>query len=582
MKNIIGQSFGRYHILEQLGEGGMATVFKAYDTRLEREVAIKVIRTDAFPPNQLDRILKRFEREAKALAKLSHLHIIKVIDYGEHDGSPYLVMEYMPGGTLKQLMGKPMPWQEAVQILIPIAEALDHAHEQRIIHRDIKPSNILLTQKGQPMLTDFGIAKILESEETATLTGTGIGVGTPEYMAPEQWTGQSTAQSDLYSLGIVFYEMLTGRKPYTADTPAAILLKQANEALPRPGKFVTDLPQKVENILLKTLAKNPNDRYHDMVEFAGALEGLSGGKETGKRIPVPKNRGTPAHEQSAENKKPVFPRFLIWVIPGLAVLILGLIAVFNKPLPAQQIATQTPGTTPEFAPGSTMTGQDGATLVFVPAGEFTMGSDSSPDEQPVHQVTLGSYWIDRTEVTNAQYTNCVDAGKCLPPVNMEHFNDSNYAAHPVVHVNWDQAKAYCSWAGRRLPSEAEWEKAARGTDARAYPWGGILECSKANFFGCENDTAPVGSYEGGKSPYGAYDMAGNVWEWVKDWYSPDYYQNSPGANPAGPDSGQFRVLRGGAATSYFDQNARSAARYKNYPTVTYNSVGFRCALSTAP
>ncbi len=167
MSNFIGQTLGRYHILEQLGEGGMATVFKAYDTRLERDVAVKVIRVDQFAPAMLESVLKRFEREAKALARLTHPNIVGVIDYGEYESSPYLVMPYLPGGTLKQRLGKPMPWQEVVWLLTPIAQALEYAHEQNIVHRDIKPSNILLTVKGQPMLTDFGIAKLLESDENS-------------------------------------------------------------------------------------------------------------------------------------------------------------------------------------------------------------------------------------------------------------------------------------------------------------------------------------------------------------------------------------------------------------------------------
>jgi serine/threonine protein kinase len=294
MSNLIGQSLGHYHLLEQLGEGGMATVYKAYDTRLERDVAVKIIRRGLFGEDVLERMLKRFEREAKALARLTHPNIVPVIDYGEHEGAPYLVMPYLPGGTLKQRLGTLMPWQEAVRILLPIAQALDYAHEQNIIHRDIKPSNILLTKKGQPMLSDFGIAKILESEDTQTLTGTGAGVGTPEYMAPEQWTGQATKQSDIYSLGVVLYELVTGRKPYTADTPAAILLKQASEPLPRPAQFVAGLPEAVEKMLFKALARKSEDRYADMAAFGLALENLLVGQSqtfhTGANPSAPRPR----------------------------------------------------------------------------------------------------------------------------------------------------------------------------------------------------------------------------------------------------------------------------------------------------
>ncbi|MEW5939753.1 MAG: extracellular solute-binding protein, partial [Chloroflexota bacterium] len=283
MTNLIGQTIGRYHILEQLGEGGMATVFKAYDTRLDRDVAIKIIRRKAFSEEQIDHILKRFEREAKSLGKVSHPNIVGVIDYGEHEGSPYLVMEYLPGGTLKQRVGRPMPWDESIRLLLPIARALAFAHEQGIVHRDVKPSNILITRSGDPMLTDFGIAKILEADDGVTLTGTGVGIGTPEYMAPEQWTGQATKQSDIYSLGIVLYEMVTGRKPYTADTPAAVLLKQANDPLPRPTQYAPDLPESAEKILLRALSKNPEDRYPTIVEFADAMEQLT--FQTGKTLP---------------------------------------------------------------------------------------------------------------------------------------------------------------------------------------------------------------------------------------------------------------------------------------------------------
>jgi serine/threonine protein kinase len=278
MSNLIGQSLGRYQILEQLGEGGMATVYKAHDSILDRFVAIKVIRTDQFAPSMLEEILKRFEREAKSLAKLSHPNIVHVHDYGNYEGAPYLVMEYLPSGALKERFGNPLNPQEALRILLPIAQALAYAHEHNIIHRDIKPGNILLTEKGLPMLSDFGIAKLIGSNEAGTLTGTGMGIGTPEYMAPEQWTGQSGPQSDIYSLGVVLYEMVTGRKPYTADTPVGVMLKQVKEPLPLPSQFVQDLPKGLENVIVKALERQPEDRYKTMNEFAADLETLAGGQ----------------------------------------------------------------------------------------------------------------------------------------------------------------------------------------------------------------------------------------------------------------------------------------------------------------
>jgi len=275
MNNLIGQTINRYHIIEQLGEGGMATVYKAFDTRLERQVAIKLIRREAFSREIFSQVLARFEREAKALAQLSHPNIVKVYDYGEYKGSPYLVMEFVPGGTLKQHTGKAIPWSEAVRLLLPVAKALQYAHDEKIIHRDIKPGNILITSRGEPMLSDFGIAKILENTTATTLTGTGVGIGTPEYMAPEQGMGSEVnGRSDLYALGVVLYELITGRRPFIADTPLAVLMKHMTDPLPRPREFIPDLPDSVEQVLFKALAKNPQDRYPDMGAFVQALERL--------------------------------------------------------------------------------------------------------------------------------------------------------------------------------------------------------------------------------------------------------------------------------------------------------------------
>jgi eukaryotic-like serine/threonine-protein kinase len=674
MPNFTGQSIGRYHILEQLGEGGMATVYKAYDTRLEREVAVKVIRLDQFTPATLGRVLKRFEREAKALGRLIHPNIVHVNDYGEHEGVPYLVMDYLPGGTLKPRLGQPMPWEEAVRLLIPIAQALEYAHEQAIVHRDVKPSNILLTVKGQPMLTDFGIAKLLEGEQTQSLTGSGVGVGTPEYISPEQWTGQAGPLADLYSLGVVLYELVTGRKPYTADTPAAIMLKQATSPLPRPRQFVPGLPEAVEKVLFKALAKEPGNRYPDMDTFIRALEGLLSrqpARPPSRQVlpPVPLKKPLPSKSKVTDSQAtfepmetqtnpepkrlpealleqtldlrtqpPIARRYWMIGLVVLGVVGIGVLGglLLKKPttffLTSTPIVTQTPtGTqasmethtptstltpnptdTPTITPtpgiGTTWTRPaDKMVMVFVPEGSFNMGTtknqaqeeckkvanscyiDRYADAQPAHNVFLNAFWIDKTDITNYMYALCVQAGSCQPPhstnskTRSSYYGNSQYDNYPVIYVNWGNANDYCAWAGGRLPSEAEWEKAARGTDGRRFPWGFIdPNCTLANYISfCAGDTTSVDNQSSGASPYGALDMAGNVWQWVADWYAFSYYSYSPQENPTGPETGQERVLRGGDWSSITLQTL-SFFRLRRNPLSDEYSTGFRCARSINP
>ena len=234
----------------------------------------------------------------------------------------------------------------------------------------------------------------------------------------------------------------------------------------------------------------------------------------------------------------------------------------------------------DLAIGSSMLSEkDSMVLLYVPAGEFIMGSeDGDGDESPVHSIYLDAYWIDQTEVTNEQYRLCVEAGVCDEPTSY-YFGKDNYTNHPVVFVGWDDANDYCTWAGRRLPTEAEWEKAARGTDSRTYPWGNESPSSNLlNYNRNVDGTTPVGSYPAGASPYGALDMGGNVWEWVGDWYDKSYYEISPEENPTGAESGKYRILRGGARNSN-EKYVGAAYRNNSTPAHTSYNGGFRCALS---
>jgi formylglycine-generating enzyme required for sulfatase activity len=257
-------------------------------------------------------------------------------------------------------------------------------------------------------------------------------------------------------------------------------------------------------------------------------------------------------------------------------------------IPSTATSTPKPPTpTPTLGIGSTRVSEkDGMIMVFVPAGEFTMGSDNGDvDEKPVHTVYLDSFWIDQTEVTNKMYALCVNAGSCQLPSSMssntrkDYYGTTEFENYPVIFVDWNKAKTYCEWAERRLLTEAEWEKAARGTDVRTYPWGNGINCDLTNYnTNCFGDTTNVRSYLSGKSQYGIFDMAGNVWEWLMDWYDSDQYANSTSRNPQGPASGESRSVRGGSWASD-KSDIRSANRGRYDPTNAGNYLGFRCAHS---
>jgi serine/threonine protein kinase/N-acetylneuraminic acid mutarotase len=262
-----GVSLGPYRLVQRAGEGGMAEVWRAWDARLERDVAIKLLsRRFLSEPGYLE----RFRREARAISRLDHPNILPVWDFGEHDGLTYMISPFLGGGTLAQRLGRPWPLDQAVAVLRPLADALDYAHSQGIVHRDVKPSNVLFRTDGRPVLGDFGIARALEG--TSALTSEGLAVGTPRYMAPEQAEGQPAGPaSDLYALGVVAYELLTGQPPFVAATPLAVLRAQADKPLPPPRSINPALPEAVERVLFKALAKRPEERYSSGAMMVQAL-----------------------------------------------------------------------------------------------------------------------------------------------------------------------------------------------------------------------------------------------------------------------------------------------------------------------
>ena len=554
MPNLTGQTLkNRYQVIESLGRGGMAEVYKVYDAMRAAHLAMKVLRQDIA---QDPVFLRRFQREAKALADLQHPNIVRFFGLEREDLTAFLLMEYVEGVSLQAEIlrsnGQPLPYARIVEILRPVCSALHYAHQQGIAHCDLKPGNILIEKGGRVLLTDFGIARTLDAA-TATMAG----IGTPAYMAPELVKGEEPSpQTDIYALGVVLYEMLTGgERPFTGTTAEKVRWEQLNQAPTFPRVYNPGIPVVLENIVLRCLIKESETRYPSALIL---LEELKAGALKGAAMNQP-SKATPA-----------------------------------KPRPARSVSE------PKRKPAAgevRISPVDGMRMVYVPAGEFIMGSDKGEkNERPAHKVNLDAYWIDQTPVTNVMFTqflnvmeemNRVDPAWADLSSTIFHITKTNggwqaqknYEQHPVVMVNWFAAQAYCQWAGRRLPTEAEWEKAARGTDGRKYPWGNA-EPNKGlmNFGGQIGGTTRVGSYPQGASPYGALDMAGNVWEWVADWYDKDYYNQSPGKNPPGPSTGQDRVMRGGSWYHY-GRRFRVYFRTANRPEMGSGDLSFRCAAS---
>jgi serine/threonine-protein kinase len=319
-----GENVGQYRIIEQLGQGGMATVFKAYHPALDRYVALKVMHPAFMQDPQF---LRRFEREAKVVARLDHPNIVPVYDFANHLNQPFLVMKFVEGETLKAALDRGWPGMDRIlEIVRAIGNALSYAHDQGVLHRDIKPSNILLTESGGVFLTDFGLARMAEAGQS-TLSGDQL-LGTPHYISPEQARGEQNldAGTDIYSLGIVLYQLCLGRVPFNSDTPFSIIHDHIYTPLPLPRSINAKIPEDLENVLLKALAKDRQDRFKNVAEtvqaFERAAQGISpwGPAESPAVIQAPAPIPAPARAAvtAAAGTKPArSSRRWVWVAGGL-------------------------------------------------------------------------------------------------------------------------------------------------------------------------------------------------------------------------------------------------------------------------
>ena len=538
-----------YKIEKTLGAGGFAVVYLARDLNLKRKLAIKVLSPDLITSKT---VLERFRREAETVAQLSHPHIVPLHFIGQKDDLLYLAMECIDGGSLADWIerdGK-LKTEDVIRVISEVASALGYAHKRGVIHRDIKPHNVLIeAETGRTLVTDFGIARTAEG---SSLTASGMLVGTPAYLSPEQVTGAPTDhRADIYALGVMAYEMLTGQPPFTGPTPTAVLMKRLSEAPTPIAKLRPDTPQVLRDVIEGMLAQDPAERFQSGAEIVRALGGAT---------PVSGHHGTA--EIVMKNRQKKKSQRNMWMAVALGA-VLGISAL------AWAIMGRTP---PKVAVLPVDSG-----MVVIPAGSYTIGLDNGPPvARPAHKVDLAAFGLDSLEVSVEDYAKYVATGAALQPWT----GAQPQGRLPVTQVLFAEAGGYCRWKhrdGGRLPTEEEWEAAARGTEARLYPWGNQFELGMANTQSAQrNGPAPVGSFPRGRSPQGVRDLIGNVWEWTSSRYAA-----YPGGTPV-PTTEPYYVIRGGAF-SMPDQSATATWRGAAKPTSESRArdlaqTGFRCAM----
>jgi len=557
---MVGKIAGtKYEVLSRLGRGGMGVVYKARHIFMDRTVALKIVnpRLTANP-----RYLDMLRQEALAAARFSHPNAVTLLDFGffGEDETFYMVMEYIQGRSLRKLLRKHrvlLPLR-ALKIMRQVVLAVAAGHREGIVHLDLKPENIMICHRGADRsfvkVLDFGIAHFMDrphKERVAKRTPLKERArkifGTANYMSPEQIQDiEVDGRSDVYSIGIVLYEAIAGRHPFKGRDKLDLMKKHLRARPRRLAKAASGVvPKDLDRLVMRALEKDPDKRHPTADAFAEdlrrvelALRGVELG-ETG--------------ESSSSSVYKVSPSRIGGIVERIK----------------DKFSSKGPQTDPDIP-----------NMVLVPGGEFAMGSDSGPsDERPRHRASVAGFWIDLYLVTNEDYKRFVDATGHDPPGHWKTVSfPPGLGRHPVVEISWHDAEAYAHWIGKRLPTEQEWERAARGTDARPFPWGKQWDSKRCNWG--ENPgrvahpgASPVGAFAGDRSPCECCDMAGNVMEWTDTWYDRYFLSSENNA-----DFGRtYKVLRGGSWQSRSRTYLRTAKRSHDLPEST-GQYGFRCVL----
>lgn len=658
---------GKYEIVEIIGVGGSATVYRANHRIWQKPIAVKVLRNlGQMTDEQRASMLSGLVQEGQLLSKLSERSaaIVQAYDVGtitspRGEWAPYMVLAWLDGLSLEEVVQKeraegkpPRTLLEAIALLGDAAKALALAHAEGVAHRDIKPGNLFVvgdprSKDASVKILDFGIAKVVSDchgTEGFKQTAGHVTSFTPAYGAPEQFSralGATGPWTDVYALALTLLELVLGREPMEgADLGQLAHAATDPRKRPTPEALGLGVSPDVEAVFARALALRPSERFQevgsfwDALEAAAAIDSPASSRDAFDRamLPFAATMGPPngaldtgsglTQTSPSQTVRGRGARYAIAGALGLAIACGVVVAVFFGPWKPGPRET---GSEDEEADAAALTVvhtppcPEG--MVEIPGGSFFMGSDDDDAfafEKPAHRVTLSPYCMDRTEVTVEAYLACSKSGRCKRAAQDNKWDDiteadqKNYdplcnvrypdtrAKHPINCVTWELARDYCIEQGGRLPTEAEWEFAARGSDGRRYPWGDEApgpdrlnacggECSRwgkehklelqAMYEGDDGfvDTAPVGSFPNGSSPFGLADVVGNVWEWVGDGYA-EYPEDAKDArDPRGPEAAEQRVIRGGAWNGAHASWVRPTFRFHNAPDTKSYGVGFRCA-----